>query len=499
MKAPTATAPAVQPPAPHRLLWVLGCAALLSACAAGPRYVKPSVDMPVSWQLQAPWRTARPADAQAKGPWWERFGDADLNALQAQALKANQTLAAAQARLQQARAVVNQNAASQLPQVSLGTKVSELRISANRPLTNYNAPNWSTLQNDYSMVLSASYEADLWGRVQSLVDGATASAEQVAADLENTRLVLAADVAINYFNLRALDLELDVVRRALALQQSSLALANHRRDAGSASGLDVAQQQALLDTTLTQVDVLQRQRAVLEHALATLTGTPAPSFQLPVRLVTLKPPAIPPGIPSDVLERRPDVASAERAMAAANAQIGVAQAAFYPSVIFGPSFGNDSRKWATVFSAPSVLWSLGVSATQTLFDGGRISANVDFSRAGYDLTVANYRRVVLTAMQEVEDGLSSVNALDRAIAQAQRAVESNRRVMGIAQVRYEGGVSNYQDMITAQQALLNSERLATQLLGQRQLASVSLIKALGGDWHANPTATAQQVDAAATR
>lgn len=462
--------------------WAVACAVLLSACAAGPTYVKPTVDTPVSWQLQEPWRAARPADAQPKGPWWERFGDAELNALEQKALQANPTLAAAQGRLAQARAVVNQNAASQLPQVSLGAKVSELRISANRPLTNYNAPNWSTLQNDYSTVLSASYEADLWGRVQSLVDGATASAEQVAADLENTRLVLSADVAVNYFNLRAIDLELDVVKRALTLQQSSLALANHRHDSGSASGLDVAQQQALLDTTLTQVDLLQRQRAQFEHALATLTGTPAPSFQLAPRLVTLTPPVIPLGIPSDVLERRPDVASAERAMAAANAQIGVAKAAFYPSVIFGPSFGNDSRKFATVFSGPSTLWSMGVSATQTLFDGGRISANVNFSQAGYDITVANYRRVVLTAMQEVEDGLSGVSALDRAIAQAQRAVDSNRKVMGIAQVRYEGGVSNYQDMITAQQALLSSERLATQLLGQRQLASVFLIKALGGGW-----------------
>jgi NodT family efflux transporter outer membrane factor (OMF) lipoprotein len=214
-------------------------------------------------------------------------------------------------------------------------------------------------------------------------------------------------------------------------------------------------------------------------------------------LVTLTPPAIAAGIPSDVLERRPDVASAERAMAAANAQIGVAKAAFFPSVIFGPSYGNDSRNFATLFSGPSVLWSLGVSATQTLFDGGRIKAGVDFSRAGYDLTVANYRRVVLTAMQEVEDGLSSVGALDRAITQAQRAVDSSRRVMDITQARYEGGVSNYQDMITAQQALLNTERLTTQLLGQRQLASVFLIKALGGDWETAASTTPKSIKSAA--
>jgi NodT family efflux transporter outer membrane factor (OMF) lipoprotein len=187
-------------------------------------------------------------------------------------------------------------------------------------------------------------------------------------------------------------------------------------------------------------------------------------------------------IPSDVLERRPDVAGAERAMAAANAQIGVAKAAFYPTVIFGPTYGNDSTRTASLFNAPSLLWSLGISATQTIFDGGRISANLAFSQAGYEITVANYRRTVLTAMQEVEDGLSGVSSLYRAIAQAQRAVESNRRVLDIAKARYEGGISNYQDLITAQQSQLNSERLATQLLGQRQLASVFLIKALGGDW-----------------
>jgi len=460
----------------------MAAAALLSGCAVGPAYVKPAVDMPVSWSTQAPWRVAQPADAQTKGSWWTLFEDADLTALAQKALQANQTLAAAQGRLAQSRALVATSTAGMFPQVSLGSKVQELRISANRPLTNYNAPNWSTLQNDYSLVLSASYEADLWGRVQSQVDGATASAEQTAADLENTRLVLVADVAVNYFNLRALDIELDVLARSIDLQKSSLALAQHRRDSGNASGLDVAQQQALLDTTLTQIDILQRQRAQFEHALATLTGTPAPQFQLPARVVTMTPPAVPIGIPSDVLERRPDVASAERAMAAANAQIGVAKAAFYPSFIFGPSFGNDSRRINTLFDQSSVLWSLGVSATQVLFDGGRINANVNFSRAGYDITVANYRRTVLTAMQEVEDGLSSVSALDRAITQAQRAIDSNRKVMEIARVRYEGGVSNYQDMLTAQQSQLNSERLAAQLTGQRQLASVFLIKALGGDW-----------------
>lgn len=459
-----------------------GAALLLAACAAGPAYVKPALDMPVAWQLEAPWRTGTPSDVAAKGPWWERFGDPQLNALEQKAMAGNQTLVAAHARLAQARASVSASSASLFPQVSLGARAARQKISANRPLTNYNSPNFSTIQNDYAASLSVSYEVDLAGRVQGVIDGAEASAAQSAADLENTRLVLASDLAVNYFSLRALDTELDVLARSIALQRRALVLATDRHDLGATSGLDMAQQQALLDTTLTQVDVLKRQRAQFEHAIATLTGTPAPQFALAPQLTLMAPPAIPLGIPSDVLERRPDVASAERAMAVANAQIGVANAAFYPSVILAPSVGVDSRLFASLFDAPSLLWSVGVSATQSLFDGGRISANIDFARAGYDVTVANYRRVVLTAMQEVEDGISGVASLDRAYSQAQRAIESASRVLAIANDRYEGGVASYLDVITAQQSQLNSERQAAQLLGQRLLVSVFLVKALGGDW-----------------
>ena len=469
----------------YAALWVLLSSVGLVGCGSAPTYVKPETVVPANWSGEGPWRAAQPADTQAKGPWWERFGDPDLNALAQQAMTGNQTLAAAYARLTQARATLGVNAASTMPQVAMGVRAQRLEISANRPLTNYAAPNWQTLQNDYSPTMAVSYEIDLAGRVKSLVEGATASAQQVRADLENTRLVLVADLAVNYFTLRALDSELDVLTRSIGLQKSSLALANHRHDLGVASGLDVAQQQALLDTTLTQVDILKRQRAVLEHAIATLVGTPAPQFVLPVKATPMTPPAIPVGIPSDVLQRRPDVASAERAVAAANAQIGVAAAAFYPSLTFGANGGFQSRDFGAVFNGPSSLWSLGVTATQTLFDGGRIQSNVDFTRAGYEVAVANYRRVVLTAMQEVEDGISSVSAIDRAFSQAQKAIESNRRVLQIAQDRYQGGIANSQDVIIAQQAQLNSERLAAQLLGQRLLTSVFLIKALGGDWQAS--------------
>ena len=472
----------MKPVAIFRATLVTGAVSLLCACATAPDYVKPAVEIPVAWQVEAPWRPSTPGDTIAKGPWWERFGDPQLNALEQKAMLSNQTLAAANARLAQARATVAASTASMFPQLGLGLRAARQRISANRPLTNYLSPNFSTIQNDVSAQLSVSYEVDLAGRVQDLVDGSKASAQQAAADLENTRLVLGSDLAVNYFSLRALDTELNVLTRSIALQRRSLGLATDRHDLGAASGLDMAQQQALLDTTLTQVDVLKRQRSVFEHAIATLTGTPAPQFSIAADQTPMVPPPVPLGIPSDVLERRPDVAAAERAMAAANAQIGVATAAFYPSVILNPNVGVDSRFYRTLFDTPSLLWSFGVSVTQTLFDGGRISANVDFARAGYDVTVANYRRIVLTAMQEVEDGISGVASIDRAYAQALRAIDSNNRVLAIATDRYEGGVATYLDVITAQQSQLNSERQAAQLLGQRLLTSVFLIKALGGDW-----------------
>jgi NodT family efflux transporter outer membrane factor (OMF) lipoprotein len=455
---------------------------LLAACAAGPDYQKPAIDMPAAWKVEAPWRESAPNDAAAKGPWWQRFGDPQLNALEQQALAGSPTLTIASARLAQANAALAGAQAGMYPQASLGVRESRLRISANRPLTNYSAPQFETVQNDFVGLLTASYEADLFGRVQRTVEGARASAEQSAADFENIRLLLTADLATAYFNLRSIDIELDVLARAIDLQRRSLELATSRYDLGAASGVDVAQQQALLDSTRAQVDVLRRQRAQFEHAIATLTGTPAPVFTLAPQATVVVPPPVPIGVPSDVLERRPDVASAERAMAAANAQIGVAKAAFYPSISLGASYGFESRLLPALFDAPSVIWSLGLSLAQPLFDGGRLRANADIAQAGYDAAVANYRRVVLTAMQEAEDGIIGAAALERAHAQAQIAIASATRVLDLANTRYQGGLGTSLDVIVAQQFLLNNERLAAQLLGQRLLVSVFLFKALGGDW-----------------
>jgi len=464
----------------------LAALAQLTGCAAGPDYQRPAADLPVAWTLEAPWRTGEPADGADKGDWWKAFGDPQLDALEARAMADSPTLAIAAARLAQARATVTATSAGLFPSLSLGSRDQRLRISANRPLANYSSPNFSTVQNDFTLSASAAYEVDLAGRVRRSVEGAKASAAQSAADLANTRLVVSAELASDWFSLVTLDASLDVLDRSIALQRKALDFVGNRHDLGAGTGLEVAQQQALLDNTLTQVDVQKRQRAQFEHAIAALVGAPAPSFAIAPVTRALQPPPIALGVPSDLLQRRPDIASAERAMAAANAQIGVASAAFYPSVILAPGIGEESRVLSALFDAPSLVWSIGVSATQTLFDAGRTRANVDFARAGYDASVASYRRTVLAAMQEVEDGITGVASLDRAVTQAQRAIDSSQRVLDMAQARYEGGVSTYLDVISAQQTLLSAQLQAAQLAGQRQLAATALVKALGGGWTGDP-------------
>jgi len=466
----------------RRRFVIAASAAVLAGCVAGPDYRKPAAPVPPSWKVPAPWRETQPADQQTKGPWWQRFGDPVLDELQQQAQRNSPTLALAAARLTQARAALSGTAAALLPQLGVAERASRQKISANRPLTNYNSSNFSTVQNELALSMSISYELDLAGRVQRSVEGAQATAEQLAADLQNTRLVLAADLAAGYFNLRSIDAELDVVERSLALQRRALELVSARRDLGGASGFDVAQQQALLDATLVQLELLRRQRGQFENAIATLTGTPAPQFALRPEARELAPPAVPLGLPSELLERRPDIAAAERAVAAANAQIGVASAGYYPSITLGGSGGVDSRALSSLFEAPSLLWSLGLSAVQTLFDGGRVQANIEAARAAHGAASENYRRVVLIAMQEVQDGIVGLSTLERAATQSALALASARRVHLLATARYEGGASGYLDVITAQQALLASERQAAQLRGQRLLTSVFLIKALGGDW-----------------
>ena len=464
-----------------RLAATAAAAAMLAACVSPPAYHPPAVEVPAHWKTAPGWQPARPDDAVVRGAWWRIIGDAQLDALETQALAESPPLAAASARLAQARAAVAVQAAGLFPQVSAGLRGARQEISANRPLTNYSSPNLSTVQNDFGSTLSVSYEADLWARVRSAVAAARASAEQSGADFQNTRLLLTSDVATAYFNLRGLDIELDVLDQSIALQRRARDLAQARHQLGATSGLDVAQQQALLDNTLTQREVLLRQRSQFETALAALTGRPAPSFALPRQVLERAAPAVPVAFPAEVLQRRPDFASAERAVAAANAQIGVARAAYFPTIALSANGGLDSRLLSTVFDAPSLVWSLGGAVTQPLFDAGRTDANVAIAQAGYQLAVANYRRTVLTAMQEVQDGLNGTVVLDRALAQARQAEQSAQRVLQLANDRYEGGAASFLEVITALQTLLTAQRQVAQLLGQRMLVTVFLVKAVGGE------------------
>ena len=461
--------------------------AVAASCAVGPDYHRPQAEMPPAWQPDAPWHEGVPNDGALKGDWWRLFQDGTLNPLVERALAGNQDLRVAAARLDQARAQVTVVRADLYPSVSLSAAAARGKTSANRPLAAYSIPTGSTVQNNFEVGPTVNYEAGLFGRVRREVEGARASAQQAEADFENTRLILTAQLVTDYFALRELDAEIAVVRRSLQLERDALGFIASRHDLGFATGLDLAQQQALVDASATQLELLDNQRAQFEHAIATLVGTPAPGFAISPALSTAVLPAIPVGLPSDLLQRRPDVASAERSMAAANARIGVARAAFYPSILLGSGFGEPNAGWqsrtlATLFEAPSRVWSIGLSATQTLFDAGKTRANVRIANADYSAAVAAYRQTVLTAMEEGENGITGLASLERAVTQADASVNSAQEAFDIATVRYRGGVDTYLEMITAQQALLSDQRQAVQVQGQQFATAVYLVKALGGGW-----------------
>jgi NodT family efflux transporter outer membrane factor (OMF) lipoprotein len=334
----------------------------------------------------------------------------------------------------------------------------------------------------YTIPFNLSYEVDLFGRVRNNVAAANASLQSTAADLQNVQLVLTAELAADYFTLRELDAEAQVVRESVGYQRKGLDLVNNRHNGGIASGLEVAQQAALLDSTLSQLALVQQTRAQYEHAIAVLLGQPAPTVNLPVVPLKATPPPVPLGVPSDVLERRPDIATAERTMAYENAEVGVARSAFYPHITLSGSGGWQSTQISNLLNAPSLFWSLGADALEPILQGGRNRANLAAARAAYDQSVANYRQAVLTAFQQVEDGISNLSTLSQALLTQTAAVEDARRALEIANNRYVGGVTSYLDVITAQTTLLTSQRLETQLLGQQMVSSVYLVKALGGGW-----------------
>ncbi len=460
--------------------------ALLLLCvpvfARSPKYQKPSVTTPQNWQTPAPWQQALPLDSLPKGMWWAFFGDAELNQYEQRAMASNQTLQAAVARLSEARASARVTAAGLYPELDAGARATRERLAGNRPVNGAQIPPIPVTQSEFTIPFTLNYEIDLFGRVRHSVEAANAQLQASAADLENVRLLVSSELAADYFQLRELDSEIAVVQKAIAYQQQGLTLVNNLHNGGAASGLDVAQQQVVLDSSITQLSLLQQQRMQFQHALAMLQGLAPAEFIAPVRGLESLPPALPLILPSELLQRRPDVATAERQTAAANARIGVARAALYPSISLGGSGGLDSLAIGSLLNAPSFFWSLGLSALEPVIAGGRNRAQLDFARGGYQEAVANYRETALTAFQQVEDALSGLTTLAAAYESQQRAVADAERALQLANARYTGGLVTYLDVITAEEQALSNEREETQLLGQRMTTSVLLVKALGGGW-----------------
>jgi len=464
-----------------------GLGLLLSGCSAiGPDYQRPSMtDIPGQWKNQNDWSTAQPADQQAKQAWWQLFGDATLNRLEADCLANNPSLKLALAHWQQAQAQAGIHAAASLPTVAAGASASRTRISADRPLSSYTSPNSSTIQNNLQPMLSVSYEFDWLGRVRRDVESARASAEQSQADSENVRLLLTAQLASAYFQLRELDEEASLLQQSIGLQQKVLRLTRIRHQEGLDSASDQATQEASLQAAQAQLSLLDNQRHQQQDLLATLSGQPAAAFTLEPGRLPASLPAIPLAQPAQLLQRRPDIASAERAMAAANAQIGVAKAAWFPLLTLTPSYaGYQSNSLSNLISAPAMIWSLGLQASQTLFDNGKTRAGVDYAEAGYLAATASYRQTVLQAIQEGQDALFTLQGLNQANTQQSQAVISQHKAYDISLLRYQEGLDNALTLAINQQNLLAAQRLQSQIRGNQFVWSINLLKALGGGWQA---------------
>jgi NodT family efflux transporter outer membrane factor (OMF) lipoprotein len=468
---------------PRRVLWICGLLALavmqLTGCAVGPKYHPPVVQAPPAYKEVGDWKPAQPNDQNLGGEWWTIFQDPQLNELEQQINVGNQNLKAAEAQFQQARAVLRYYRADYYPTVTTAPSATRTRISANSPTSSLLH---GATYNDYVLPFDVSYQADVWGRVRKNVESYREQAQASAADLATVNLSMHADLAIDYFQARSLDAEEQLLNSTVKQYEQALELNESRFRGGIGSEVEVEQAKTQLQTTRAAAIDVGVLRAQYEHAVAILIGKPPAEFSLPPLPLTAPPPHVPISLPSELLERRPDIAAAERRVAAANSQIGVAKSAYYPLISLGASGGFESSAITTLINGPSGLWSLGLSAAETVFDGGRRRSLNDQARASYDYQVAVYREDVLTGFQQVEDNLAAVRILENEAKVQDEAVVAAQKSLDLSVTRYRGGVTSYLEVITAQSAALANEVTAVNLLGRRMANTVLLIQALGGGW-----------------
>jgi NodT family efflux transporter outer membrane factor (OMF) lipoprotein len=468
---------------------LLALALLLSGCTVGPNYHRPTAPAAPAFKESAVvpppdlpgggWKQVAPNDSTIRANWWEIYQDPQLDKLEQQVAVSNQTLKASYEQYMQARAAIQFYRSQYYPTVQVGPSATRERQSSNRPLY---VPGSKTNYNDLFLQGQVSWEPDLWGNIRRAVESQRATTQATAADLANVDLSLRSELALDYFELRGLDTQQRLLDNTVQQYEQYLDLTKTRFTGGVATDSDVALAQTQLDQTRAQAIDVGVARAQYEHAIATLTGVPASSFSLAFAPLDLQLPQVPVGVPSQLLERRPDVAAAERRANAANAQIGIAIAAYYPTINITGNGGFESKSAGTLIQGPSSLWSLGGSAVELLFDAGRRHAITEEARHGYEINVANYRETVLQAFQEVEDNLSGLRILNSESAAQQRAVDSARRSLLISTNRYKGGVTTYLEVITAQATQLSNERTAADITTRQFAASVQLVKALGGGW-----------------
>jgi len=473
---------------------------LLSAsCVVGPKYARPSSPaspnykeaVPASYKEMTGWKTGQPRDSVTRGKWWEIFGDADLNALEEQIDVNSQTIAQAEANYRGARAAVRVARAGLFPTLTTGPAVTGTQSSANSSAasTGFKPSPFAIAQIPFD----ASWDADIWGRIRRMVEGSIETAQATAGDLETMRLSLQSELALDWFQMHGLDSQKKLLDDTVTAYQKALDLTVNRYNQGVASQIDVVQARTQLEQTRAQSTDTEVQRNTYEHAIAIIIGKPPSALTIPFKVMNTPPPPVPVGIPSQLLERRPDIAANERRVAAANAQIGVAQAAFYPDITLSAAGGLEGTSIVNLFTWPSRFWSLGPTVSYTLIDFGKRQGTLEQAQASYDASVAVYRQNVLTAFQNVEDNLSTLRVLEEESKQQAAAVTAAERSLELAINQYQGGITAYLQVITAQAIALSNEETAVQLLTRRMVACVSLIQAIGGDFNVSGLPTPQEV------